>query len=69
MGGIFSSPSMPAIAAPAPIEDTTAEEEKKARLEGIERRRRGRAGTIHTSERGLLQSAADKPKKKDLLGE
>ncbi len=56
MGGFFSAPSVPVPPPPPPVVDT-AEEERKARLEAIERRRRGRAGTIATSERGVLSDS------------
>ncbi|GAB6052878.1 hypothetical protein JCM17960_16980 [Magnetospira thiophila] len=68
MGGLFSSPSPPPPPpAPAPAKDPE-EEARKLRLENIERRRRGRAGTVLTSERGLLDEAAPASGKK-LLGE
>jgi len=49
---------------PAPEEDT-----RKLRLEAIERRRRGRAGTIATSARGLFGLNDPAPGRKSLLGE
>jgi len=70
MGGIFSAPKLP----PAPPPPVTApdpeDEERKRRLEMIERRRRGRAGTIVTSERGYLGAAnGSGGAHKSLLGE
>ena len=56
MGGIFSSPAPPPAPPPPPPVDTS-EDERKRRLEAIDRRRRGRAGTIATSERGVLEDA------------
>lgn len=57
MGGLFSSPSpQPVVTYPDP--NAAAEEAaREARLAAIDRRRRGRAGTVATSERGLLASA------------
>jgi hypothetical protein len=56
MGGIFSAPSPPPTVvapAPAPAEDPEAAA-RAARLEALERRRRGLAGTVTTSYRGVL---------------
>ena len=56
MGSLFSSPSppppppVPALPSPDP-----EEEARKERLAALERRRRGRAGTILPSERGVLR--------------
>lgn len=58
MGGFFSAPSAPPPAPPPPPPDT-GEEERQRRLDAIERRRRGRAGTIATSERGVFEERAD----------
>jgi type IV secretory pathway VirB10-like protein len=52
MGGFFS-PKPPAPPPPPPVTDPD-EEDRKRRLEMIERRRRGRAGMIRTSTRGVL---------------
>ena len=41
---------MPSLPTPDPDEEA-----RKERLAALERRRRGRAGTIATSERGILQ--------------
>ena len=68
MAGLFSAPKMPPP--PAPVsKDNTAEEDRKKRLDAIERRRRGRAGTIETSARGLGSSGGWVQPKKKLLGE
>lgn len=69
MAGLFSAPKPPPPPPPPPPLPDPAEEERKRRLEAIERRRRGRAGTIATSERGLLSLADDAPRRKSLLGE
>jgi len=55
MGSLFSGPSAPPPPPTPAIEvpDPDAEA-RRARLEGIKRRRRGRAGLIRTSPRGLL---------------
>lgn len=54
MGALFSSPSPPPPP-PAPVIHTPdpVDEERKARLKALERRRRGRAGLVATSEKGL----------------
>lgn len=57
MGGFFSAPSSTPLPPPPPPVDT-GEEERKRRVEAIERRRRGRTGTIATSERGVLDQRA-----------
>lgn len=72
MGGILSSPKPPALPPqPEPAPDTGEADAAKARLETLERRRRGRAGTILTSERGLVRLLDDAPAthNKTLLGE
>lgn len=74
MGGFFSPPSpppMPQMAAPPPAIDPDAEERQR-RLDAIGRNRRGRAGTIATGDRGVLEPVS--PSKsagsgKRLLGE
>ena len=67
MGGIFSTPSAPPPALPE-IADP-GEEERKARLKAIERNRRGRAGMIKTSPRGIFEMSSKYLKRKSLLGE
>lgn len=56
MGSLFSSPSPPPPP-PAPVlpRPDPEEEARKERLAALQRRRRGRAGTIATSERGVLR--------------
>ena len=68
MGGLFSAPSMPA---PLPMPKAVDPEVEacKKRIEEIERRRRGRSGTIATSPRGLLALSDNLPRRKSLLGE
>lgn len=75
MGGFFSPPSAPALPPPPPPVDTGAEERQR-RVEAIERRRRGRAGTVATSERGVLddpgpssRAQSSTPTLKDKLGD
>jgi|AGTN01.2.fsa_nt_gi hypothetical protein len=67
MGGVFGGGSAP----PAPVViDTGADAEEAARrqrLENMARTRRGRAGMIATSERGVLTPLAGGGK--SLLGE
>ncbi len=69
MASLFSSPSAPPApyTEPAPTADPDAEA-REARLGAMERRRRGRAGTVVTSERGLLASDGNLAGK-TLLGE
>ena len=71
MGGFFSSPEPPAPTpvvlpvAPAPVDEA-----RTKRIEEMERNRRGRAGLIATSDRGLLGTAdASATPSKRLLGE
>lgn len=68
MGELFSSPSLPPPM-PMPEVKDPEEEARKKRLEEMERRRRGRAGTIATSPRGLLSLSDNSQNKKSLLGE
>ena len=69
MGGFFSAPNPPPPPPPPPPLPDPEEENRKRRLEAIERRRRGRAGTIATSARGLLGLGDQAPRRKSLLGE
>ncbi len=71
MGGFFSSPKPP-----PPPEDPLPdpeEAERERRLEAMERRRRGRASMIATSDRGVLdthnRNANQAQTQKRLLGE
>jgi len=68
MGSLMSSPSAPPMPAPEPLPDYGAED-KQARLDAMDRRRRGRAGTVTTSDRGLVRQNANATQKKTLLGE
>ena len=76
MGGFFSPPSAPVLPPPPPPIDP-GEEERRRRVEAIERRRRGRAGTVATSERGVLDESVSSPSRaqkspaplKDKLGD
>jgi hypothetical protein len=69
MGGFFAPdpPSSPAPVVVAPTTDPEAEAAAE-RLEAINRNRRGMAGTIATSETGVLQSSTGRPAK-TLLGD
>lgn len=70
MGGVFGGGSAPPVQAPVVV-DTSAdaeEEARKLRLETIARNRRGRAGMVATSERGVLTPAGTGGGK-NLLGE
>lgn len=71
MGGFFA-PDPPSAPAPAVVTTTTTTDttaaETEERLAAINRNRRGLAGTIATSETGLLQSSAGRAGK-TLLGD
>lgn len=69
MGGITSSPSVTTVAAPAPEPDTSDAGETQARLNAVARNRRGRDGTVLTSDRGLMRANEKAAQKKTLLGE
>jgi hypothetical protein len=68
MGSLFSGPKSPPPPPPLPVLETPDPEveKRKSRVDAIERRRKGRAGTIRTSPRGILNSEANGKK---LLGE
>ncbi|MBL4693558.1 MAG: hypothetical protein JKY92_09550 [Magnetovibrio sp.] len=68
MGGMFSAPKPPSMSASESVPDV-AKQNEKLRLDAMDRHRRGRAGTIVTSDRGLFTKTDDAPKKKTLLGE
>lgn len=68
MGNIFSPPRAPKPTVAKPTTDIE-EEDRKRRLDALARVRRGRAGTIATSARGLLVSANVSGERKSLLGE
>jgi hypothetical protein len=78
MGGLFKAPkpavvtaSQPAAAAPAVSAAEVAATAQAARTENQDRARRGLAGTIATSDRGVL-TEAPRPAanaRKNLLGE
>lgn len=70
MGGFFS-PKTPAPApAPPPAAEDPDAKDRERRLEALERRRRGRAGLVRTSERGLLnETASGAGAGKTLLGD
>lgn len=69
MGGILSAPSAPPVYAPLPNETPAPSDDTQARIDELDRRRRGRAGTVLTSDRGLLRANETATQKKSLLGE
>ena len=71
MGSLFAAPKQaaPAPLPPLPIEEDGDEAERKRRLDALARKRRGRAGLIKTSARGLLSEVSKAQINKNLLGE
>jgi hypothetical protein len=76
MGGLFRAPAPPPAASPAPqpaaqpASRSPAEDEERARrIAALEARRRGMAGTVATSWRGVLADALPQTSRKSLLGE
>lgn len=74
MGGFLELPKPPRASSPAVVAAPVARPnlvklERDQRLEALERQRRGRAGTITTTSRGLLTPAEWAPEQKTLLGE
>lgn len=72
MGGILAAPKAP----PAPVivqqpqsKPIAVDDGTDSRIDQIERQRRGRSGTVQTSDRGLLAPSTDASQKKTLLGE
>ncbi len=68
MASLFKTPKPKPLPALPRMADPEAEE-RRLRIESLIRRRRGRAGTILTSPRGLFQSTPWQPRRKSLLGE
>jgi hypothetical protein len=68
MGNVFKAPKPAKLPAPAPAVDPD-EKERQLRLETLARIRRGRAGTIATSPRGLLVVSDFSANRKSLLGQ
>ena len=71
MGGYFS-PSLPPPPPPPPAPPPASDPEEEARnrrIEALNRRRRGRAGTIRTSSRGLVGLNDMSQNRKTLLGD
>lgn len=66
MGGFFGSVNVPETT-PLPEATDPEEEARQQRLETMARNRRGRAGMVATSERGVLSSVSGQGK--SLLGE
>lgn len=71
MGGFFGGPSAPPAPPPLPPAPDPEVDARKLRLDNIARNRRGRAGMVATSERGVLEPAnsVTGPPRKTLLGE
>lgn len=74
MGGLFRAPApppAPPVADPAlgPSRATAEDEQRAHRLAAAEARRRGMAGTVATSWRGVLADALPPASRKSLLGE
>lgn len=70
MGGFFSStPAVTTTTATLPATPDPDAEARKLRLENMERNRRGRAGLVATSDRGILSQANATTGTKQLLGE
>jgi len=68
MGGMFSPPSPPPPPPPPPVPDPAAEDRQR-RLDELQRRRRGRAGTVQTGWRGVLSDPAGPGQGKQKLGD
>lgn len=69
MSGIFKSPPAPPPPQPLPeVKDPDAAA-REERLEALDRRRRGRTGTVETGFRGVLNSKGGTPAGKSKLGE
>ena len=76
MGGLFRAPAPPPATSPAPqpaaqsAPQASLEDEARAgRIAALEARRRGMAGTVATSWRGVLADALPQTNRKSLLGE
>lgn len=76
MGGLFRAPAPPPAASPAPQPAAQPaphapleNEERAGRIAALEARRRGMAGTVATSWRGVLADALPPTNRKSLLGE
>jgi hypothetical protein len=74
MGGLFRAPAPPpappaARPAPEPAPAVSEDEQRARRIAALEARRRGMAGTVATSWRGVLTDALPPTSRKSLLGE
>jgi len=71
MGGLFRAPAPPPAASPAPQTAAPAakEDQRATRIAALEARRRGMAGTVATSWRGVLADVLPPVNRKSLLGE
>lgn len=65
MGGLFKAPK-PKVVSAVETKSNAEAEARAARVEAINRNRRGRSGLIATSERGVLGQSSGT---KNLLGE
>lgn len=67
MGSLLSTPSVPA---PQPVveEEDDAAQEAEERIENLRRRRRGRAGTVKNSYRGILSETVEPDQNAENLG-
>ncbi len=68
MGGLLRTPKVQ-IPTPAPVAAAASAPAADADAADAARRRRGLAGTIATSDRGLADDARTAPTRKTLLGE
>lgn len=68
MGGLLRTPKVQ-IASAAPVAQAASADSTDADTTDAARRRRGLAGTIATSDRGLADDARTAPTRKTLLGE
>ena len=71
MGTLFSAPkpTAPPPLPPLPTDSDSDAQERKRRLDALQRKRRGRNGLITTSARGLLNKTGASSTGKTLLGE
>ncbi len=70
MGAFFSAPAPAAPPPPPPPPPPSGiDDEAKLREDLVARNRRGRAGLIATSARGVLSQGSAAPQRKRLLGE
>ena len=68
MGGLIGA-SSPPPPPPPPAPVVVADDSEKKRKDQLRSRRRGRAGTVATSPRGVLRARDANVKRRTLLGE